>query len=149
MNRYHGIGLENPLNTHNVSAILNAASVYDTKFVAATGTRFDSGSIITASTDSTVPLLRPTSLLEVIPHDCVPVAIAYTINSIMLPEYIHPERAFYIFSADDEELSKGITDRCADIIRLPIIKDMNLTAQVNVILYDRICKAWNSKREIT
>ena len=57
-----------------------------------------------------------------------------------LVDYIHPERAFYIFGAEDATLGERVLSRCRDVIYVPTSGCMNLAATVNVVLYDRMAK---------
>ena len=57
-----------------------------------------------------------------------------------LNNYKHPERAFYIFGAEDQTLGKRIVSFCRDIVYIPTKTCMNLAATVNVVLYDRMVK---------
>jgi tRNA(Leu) C34 or U34 (ribose-2'-O)-methylase TrmL len=86
------------------------------------------------------PLLRVENLKDVIPYDCVPVAVDLIEGAIPLPEYEHPERAFYIFGAEDATLGERVTSWCRDTIYIPTDGCMNLAATVNVVLYDRLVK---------
>jgi tRNA(Leu) C34 or U34 (ribose-2'-O)-methylase TrmL len=58
-----------------------------------------------------------------------------------LPEYQHPNQAFYIFGPEDGTISQGILDRADDVVYVPTIGCMNLAASVNVVLYDRMAKS--------
>ena len=140
MRGYCGIGLDNPKTDINVGSVLRAAGIYEASFVAATGKRFKSAKTDTMKSYRGLPLLRPKDLKEVLPFDCVPVAVDIIAGAIPLPEYEHPERAFYIFGAEDNTLGERITGWCKDIIYVPTKGCMNLAAAVNVILYDRLAK---------
>ncbi len=146
MNGYYGIGLEQPKNSVHIGNVIKTAEMYEAAFIAATGNRFDPGNVDLMRRNHRIPVQRPSSLLEALPYDCVPVAVEYTTTAIMLPEYVHPEIAFYIFSADDQSLTRPILEKCADVIRLPIMQGMGLASRVNVVLYDRVCKAWNNRK---
>ena len=61
-----------------------------------------------------------------------------------LPQYKHPDRAFYIFGPEDGTLGQSVTGWCRDIIYVPTIFCMNLAAAVNVVLYDRMAKRGES-----
>ena len=88
-----------------------------------------------------IPLLHTDqSILDLCPYDCVPVAIEFIKGSISLPKFNHPERAFYIFGAEDQTLGKDVIERCKHVVMVPTNYCMNLAATVNVILYDRIAK---------
>jgi len=142
MRGYYGIGLDNPKTNINVGSALRAAGIYKAAFVAATGGRFKSANTDTMKHYRHLPLLRPGNLRDVLPFDCVPVAVDKIKGAIPLPEYEHPERAFYIFGAEDNTLGALITDWCRDIIYVPMDGCMNLAASVNVILYDRFAKSF-------
>lgn len=140
MRGYCGIGLDNPKSDVNVGSALRAAGVYGASFVAASGGRWTSDKTDTMKSYRHLPLLRPDKLRDLLPYDCVPVAVDLISGAIALPEYKHPERAFYIFGAEDATLGERITSWCRDIIYIPTNGCMNLAATVNVVLYDRMAK---------
>lgn len=140
MKGYCGIGLDNPKDSINVGAALRAAGVYGAAFVAATGGRYGRAPTDTMKHYRHLPLLRPKELRDLLPFDCVPVAVDLIEGATPLPEYQHPERAFYIFGAEDNTLGERITGWCRDIVYVPTEGCMNLAATINVILYDRMAK---------
>jgi len=140
MRGYCGIGLDNPKSEVNVGSALRAAGVYGASFVAATGGRYGRAQTDTMAHYRHLPFMRPGDLRDIIPFDCVPVAVDLIEGATPLPEYKHPERAFYIFGAEDNTLGKRITDWCRDVVYVPTDGCMNLAATVNVILYDRMAK---------
>lgn len=137
---YAGIGLDNPKNNVNVGSALRAAGVYGAAFVAATGRRYGTAPTDTMKHYRHLPLLRPQNLKDLLPYDCVPVAVDLIEGAIPLNEYTHPERAFYIFGAEDNTLGERITSWCRDVVYVPTNGCMNLAATVNVVLYDRMAK---------
>ncbi len=140
MRGYCGIGLDNPKTNLNVGSVLRAAGVYRAAFVAASGSRYKSEKTDTMKAYRHMPFMRPEDLFDVLPFDCVPVAVDIIDGAESLVDYKHPERAFYIFGAEDATLGARITDRCRDIIYIPTNGCMNLAATVNVVLYDRLMK---------
>jgi tRNA(Leu) C34 or U34 (ribose-2'-O)-methylase TrmL len=140
MRGFAAIGLFNPKTTHNVGSVLRAAGCYGVSLVAKTGQRYRNAPTDTMKDFRHLPLLQVEDLFEVIPYDCVPVAVDLIDGAQSLPEYKHPERAFYIFGPEDGTLGKAITDRCRDKVYVPTNGCMNLAATVNVILYDRLAK---------
>lgn len=140
MRGYACIGLDNPKDSKNVGGVLRAAGCYDAAMVATTGNRYAKASTDTGKTYKHRPLLCVENLKDVIPYDCVPVAVDLIEGAISLPEYTHPERAFYIFGAEDATLGDRITSWCRDTIYIPTDYCMNLAATVNVVLYDRLSK---------
>jgi len=141
---YSCIGLDNPKNTINVGAVFRAAKCYQSAFVALTGSRMLNklGGVPTDTQRAVrhIPILRVSDLKTVIPFNCVPVAVDLIEGAIPLPEYTHPERAFYIFGAEDNTLGERVTSWCRDTVCVPTNGCMNLAATVNVILYDRMMK---------
>lgn len=141
---YACIGLDNPKNPVNVGAALRAAGVYGAKIVAATGGRFGVQPTDTMKHYRRLPFIRTENLRDIIPYDCVPVAIDLIPGAISLVEYKHPERAFYIFGAEDATLGDRVTGWCRDVVYVPTDGCMNLAATVNVVLYDRMAKGLGS-----
>lgn len=145
MRGYCGIGLDNPKNSINVGATLRAAGVYNAAFVAASGGRWGRSCTDTMKHYRHIPLFRPQSVFDLMPFDCIPVAVDLVDDAIALPDYRHPERAYYIFGAEDATLGERVLSRCRDKVFIPTSACMNLAATVNVVLYDRLCKAEQRK----
>jgi tRNA(Leu) C34 or U34 (ribose-2'-O)-methylase TrmL len=70
----------------------------------------------------------------------VPVAVDLIEGATSLVEFKHPERAFYIFGAEDQTLGRRVLDWCKNVVYVPTDRCMNLAATVNVVLYDRLAK---------
>lgn len=141
---YSCIGLDNPKNTINVGSVFRAAYCYDVSMVAISGCRsINHLGRIPSDTPRGVrhiPILRVDDLKLTIPFDCVPIAVDLVPDARSLVEYIHPERAYYIFGAEDDTLGDRVLSWCRDVIYIPTKVCMNLAATVNVILYDRMAK---------
>lgn len=137
---YAAIGLHDPKTSANVGAIMRAAGCYSVAMVAMSGHRFKKWSTDTRNKWKHMPLLECENLHDVIPYDCVPIAVDLLDGAKSLVEFVHPERAFYIFGAEDQTLGKSITSWCKHKIYVPTNGCMNLAAAVNVILYDRLAK---------
>lgn len=148
MRGYAAIGLDNPKTAVNVGSALRAAGVYGAAFVAASGRRYGSGPTDTMKHYRRLPFLRPSDLFDVMPYDCVPVAVDLIDGAIPLHKYVHPERAYYIFGAEDATLGDRVISKCRDIIFVPTAGPMNLAATVNVVLYDRMAKALSSTKTV-
>jgi tRNA(Leu) C34 or U34 (ribose-2'-O)-methylase TrmL len=146
MRGYAAIGLDNPKNSINVGSALRAAGVYGAAFVAASGKRYGSGQTDTMKHYRHLPLLRPQDVFDLLPYDCVPVGVDLIEGAIPLNEYDHPERAYYVFGAEDATLGERILSRCRDVVYVPTAGCMNLAATVNVVLYDRLCKKLMKER---
>lgn len=144
-----GIGLHYPKNHLNVGSTLRAAFVFNADLVAISGQRYHRASTDTMKAYRHVPLIHVENILDAIPFDCVPVAVDILPRATMLPKYVHPKRAFYIFGPEDGTLGKNVVDRCRDVITVPTNQELclNLAATVNVVLYDRRAKEARQFRE--
>lgn len=141
MRGYAAVGLDNPKNKLNVGSALRACAVYRAAFLAVSGHRWGARhSTDTMKTWRHMPLLQVNDLHDVIPFDCVPVAVDIIEGARSLPTYTHPERAFYVFGAEDATLGDRVLSWCRDVIYVPTAACMNLAAAVNVVLYDRLAK---------
>lgn len=147
MNRgFASIGLDNPKSPLNVGSVLRAAGCYHAAMVAIGGPR-PKRYMRRMITDTQkayrhIPVLCGENLRDFIPFDTVPVAVDLIEGATPLFEYKHPERAFYIFGAEDQTLGVRITSWCRDVVYIPTAHCMNLAATVNVVLYDRMVKNW-------
>jgi tRNA(Leu) C34 or U34 (ribose-2'-O)-methylase TrmL len=108
--------------------------------LAMTGNRFRRASTDTMSAWRHLPLIEAADLRDVIPFDCVPVAVDLVVGARPLTNYTHPDRAFYVFGPEDGTLGPEILKWCRDVIYVPTDGCMNLAACVNVVLYDRMAK---------
>lgn len=134
------IGLDNPKTDINVGSVLRAAGVFECAMVAISGRRYGRSRTDTMGAYRYIPFLRVDNLHDVIPYDCVPVAVELTGLAEPLIEYKHPERAFYVFGAEDATLGARVLSWCRDMVYIPTNGCLNLAACVNVVLYDRLYK---------
>ena len=137
---YAAVGLDNPKFQCNVGSALRAVAVYEAAFLAASGKRFGKSTADTTKAYRHRPYFRVDDILDIIPYDCVPVAVDLVEGAESLVSYQHPERAFYIFGAEDATLGARILCKCRDAVFVPTSHCMNLAATVNVVLYDRMVK---------
>jgi tRNA(Leu) C34 or U34 (ribose-2'-O)-methylase TrmL len=142
MRGYSVIALDNPRNPINIGSALRACGCFDAKLMVVGG---PGRGRMRQPTDTNgqhrhLPLIRVPDVFDAIPFNCVPVAVDLLEGATPLPEYEHPERAFYIFGAENATLGARILDRCRDRIMVPTAYCMNLAATVNVVLYDRMAK---------
>lgn len=143
---FAAIGLVRPKSACNVGAVLRAAMCYDTASVAIQSLRPHLAPYIRQPTNVTkaerhVPILGADEILDLIPFDCVPIAVDLLEGARPLPDFKHPHSAFYIFGPEDGTLGKSITDRCVHKVYIPTNFCLNLAMAVNTVLYDRAAKA--------
>lgn len=142
MRGFSSIGLIRPKHVANVGAVLRAAQVYGAAMVAIQGDRTPVRSCQdTMKAWRQIPVLRGDDLRALIPFDAVPIAVDLVEDATSLPEFKHPQRAFYVFGPEDGTLGRSVLDWCAHRIMVPTKGCMNLAATVNVVLYDRMAKA--------
>lgn len=154
MRGYAVIALDNPKSGENVGGVMRAAGVYGAAMVIVTGQRFKTLKKFPTDTMQAwkhVPVIEVDDMFDVMPDGCVPIAVEIVSGARLLPKYTHPERAVYIFGAEDQTLGHRILCRCQDVIMIPTKRCMNLAATANVILYDRMakCKDWPIRSEAT
>ena len=143
---YACIGLDNPKTAANVGMAMRAAGCYGAVSVFYSGDRYNRYKKFHTDPQKRyrqIPLVHTQDLFESIPFDCVPVAVDLIDGAKPLPDYKHPERAFYIFGAEDATLGRRVLSWCRDVIYVPTDSCMNLAAAVNEILYDRLAKQFN------
>jgi len=141
MRGFSAIALDHPKNHHNIGGVIRAAGNYGSSLIVLGSPRCKvAQSSDTMCTRKHKPVLRVEDVFDALPFGTVPVAVDLIKGAIPLPEYEHPERAFYIFGAEDNTLGERIVGRCRDVIYVPTAGCMNLAATVNVILYDRAMK---------
>jgi tRNA(Leu) C34 or U34 (ribose-2'-O)-methylase TrmL len=140
MHKYSCVGLDHPKTHFNVGAVLRAAGVFDCSMVAISGHRYRRASTDTMRSHRSLPLLHGEDLHDMVPYDCVPVAVELVPAAVPITTYVHPPRAFYVFGSEDATLGKRVLSWCRDIVYIPTNGCLNLAACVNVVLYDRLCK---------
>jgi tRNA(Leu) C34 or U34 (ribose-2'-O)-methylase TrmL len=138
------IGLINPKSPSNVGAVMRAAGCFQADSVFYTGERYVRAARFNTDTKNVsreLPLTGVTSLLECIPEDMKIVCVELVEGAIPLPEYQHPNKAFYIFGPEDGTISQDVIDGADAVVYVPTRGCMNLAASVNVVLYDRMAKS--------
>ncbi len=140
------LGLIDPKSPSNIGGILRASGCYQVDTVFYSGQRFNKVKKFHTDTQKSalhIPLLPTDSLLSSVPTGAKIVCIDLVEGAVALPEYTHPENAYYIFGPEDGTISQEIIDNADDIVYIPTIGCMNLAATVNVVLYDRLAKSSN------
>ena len=144
------LGLINPKSPDNVGSVLRAAANYRVDKVFYTGDRYPRAIERKARTvdmsrkiSKDVLISRAECLIDIVTPDMKIVCVEFALNAIPLPEYEHPENAIYIFGPEDGSISQEIIDQADAVVYVPTVGCMNLSASVNVLLYDRLVKAAN------
>ena len=142
------IGLSNPKSPENVSSVMRAAGNFRVDCVFYSGQRYPRAlkhnpatPNISRSVSQNIPLSGVSSLIDQVPDEMKIVCVEFAEDAIPLPEYQHPDNAFYIFGPEDGTISQQVIDRADAVVYVPTIGCMNLAATVNVVLYDRLTKS--------
>lgn len=143
------IGLINPKSPDNVAAVMRSAGNFHVDSVFYTGKRYPRALMrnpdlpdMSRKVSQNVPLSEAEFMIEDVPLGMVVVCVEFAENAIPLPEYQHPQKAFYIFGPEDGTISQDVIDRADAVVYVPTNGCMNLAATVNVILYDRLAKSY-------
>lgn len=141
------IGLINPKSPENVASVMRSAGNFRVDSVFYTGARYPRAlKLKTSSVDMSrkvsqdIPINKSDNLIEDVDKAMKIVCVELVENSISLPEYKHPENAFYIFGPEDGSIGQNIINKADDVVYVPTKGCMNLSATVNVLLYDRLSK---------
>ena len=150
MNRgYAIIGLHHPKNAINIGSVMRAVGVYGAAMLVISKRKYVRVPSDPMKGYRHTPILHVDDIKDVIPFECVPVAVDLVGGADPLPDYVHPERALYVFGPEDGTLGPDVLAWCRDIVYVPTLCCMNLAATVNVVLYDRLAKQLLNSQEAT
>ncbi|PMH44520.1 23S rRNA methyltransferase [Vibrio sp. 10N.286.49.B3] len=138
------IGLINPKCPTNVGAVMRAAGCYQANNILYTGKRYAKAAKFHTDTQGaakTIPLTSVENVLEDLAEDMKVVCVELAEGATPLPDFVHPEKALYVFGPEDGSISQDVADRADHVVYVPTIGCMNLAATVNVLLYDRLAKS--------
>lgn len=138
------IGLTNPKNPSNIGSVMRAAGCYRANAVFYTGERYARAAKFHTDTKDRsrdIPLAGVECLLDAVPVGAKVICVDLIEGAIPLPDFKHPENAFYIFGPEDGTISQQVIDRADAVVYVPTVGCMNLAASVNVLLYDRLAKS--------
>ena len=144
------IGLINPKSPDNVHSVMRASGNYGVDSVFYTGDRYmramtlnPNAPDMSRKVSENIPLTEVDDLIEAA-GDLKIICIELAENAVALPEYEHPLNAFYVFGPEDNTIDQAIIDRADAVVYVPTVGCMNLAATVNVLLYDRMIKSYQS-----
>ncbi len=142
------IGLLDPKSPENVESVMRLAGNFRVDSVYYSGKRYPKAAKLKPCTvdmsrkvSLNIPLTQVADLIDDTPDDLKIVCVEFAENAILLPEYQHPKNTLYIFGPEDSTISQQIIDRADDVVYIPTISCMNLSATVSVVLYDRLAKS--------
>ena len=149
------IGLVNPKSPDNVNAVMRSSGNFGVEHVFYTGSRYPRAVRLnpdiprmSRKVSEDIPITGVERLIDSVPTDMKIVCVEFAENAIPLPDYQHPENAFYIFGPEDNSIPQDIIDQADDVVYVPTKGCMNLSATVNVLLYDRLAKSFVSSASV-
>ena len=142
------LALINPMLGHNVGGAVRAASNFGAKQVWWTGNRvtLDHGKGERLPREERmkgykdVELIQFDEFFDHFPSDIVPVAVERRPNSENLPDFVHPQKALYVFGPEDGSIERVHLQHCHRFVIIPTKHCINLASACNVVLYDRMVK---------
>ena len=143
---YAAIGLWHPKYHQNVGSTLRAAGCFGAAMIAIQGKRYERAGTDTECAVRRIPLIHG-DLRELIPFDCVPVAVEISDRAKPLETYQHPPRGYYVFGPEDGSLPSDVLAWCRDVVEVQSERCMNLGATVSIVLYDRAAKFYRRRLE--
>lgn len=153
--------LVSPKTPFNVGASIRAASIFGARAVNWTGDRIEEAAWREARSKPDKERLPREERLKEYSHvqwgewdkpdpigawrqslGLVPVAVEVLDHAESLPDFVHPERALYIFGPEDGTLGAGWLSACHRFVRIPTLTrtPLNIAQAVNLVLYDRYVK---------
>jgi tRNA(Leu) C34 or U34 (ribose-2'-O)-methylase TrmL len=140
------IALTDPKSPTNVGGVMRAAGCYQADQVLYNGVRYAKAAKFNTDTkriSDKIPLSYTEDffLVKEEDSDIKIICVDLVEGAIPLPDFIHPEKARYIFGPEDGTISQEIIDKADSVVYVPTVGCMNLAASVNVLLYDRLAKS--------
>jgi tRNA(Leu) C34 or U34 (ribose-2'-O)-methylase TrmL len=137
--------LINPKYPHNVAGAIRACSCFGVSDLVWTGKRVDPAQYSRLPREermkgySDVHWQMSEKPVDLFPS-YTPVCVELLENAESLTTFEHPENAVYIFGPEDGHVPQSIRCLCHRFIVIPSNHCLNLTAAMNVVLYDRRAK---------
>lgn len=138
------IALYNPKSPTNVGAVMRAAGCYRADQVRYNGERYDRAvkfQTDTKNVQENIELTAMEDLTAELDDGTEIVCVELVLGATRLPEFVHPQKALYLFGPEDGSLPQDVVDKAHHVVYVPTVGCMNLAASVNVVLYDRLAKS--------
>lgn len=142
--------LYNTKYAHNLGSVVRACSCFGGKAVIFTGNRIilenDKGKYRLPREErmkdyKDILIFNDEYPLNRFSKDVTPVAVEVRDNSENLVNFVHPEKAVYVFGPEDGGVPQTFLRHCHRFVKIPSRHCTNLAAAVYLVLYDRLSKA--------
>lgn len=137
---WFGLVLYRPKNTFNIGSLLRTADVLGVDLIVTVGARYHKQPSDVYCTTKRVPMLHFEdweTFKRFRPHDCPLVAVELLRDAVDIRRFHHPERALYVFGAEDDGLPPKVVGDCQSAIRLVGDRSLNLAVAGSIVLYHR------------
>jgi len=137
------VALTNPKSPSNVGSVLRAAGCFGVDEVFYSGTRYNMARKFQTDTKDVQNRIALTHVEDFFSEPSAPltrICVDLVEGATPLADFVHPERALYIFGPEDGSLSQAVIDQADAVVYIPTIGCLNLAATVNIVLYDRAAK---------
>jgi tRNA(Leu) C34 or U34 (ribose-2'-O)-methylase TrmL len=150
------VAICNPKHDRNVGAAIRACSCFGIKQLWYSGKRVpngDKGRKYRLPREermkgyANVELRNFDYFFEQFDKDVTPVAIELKENAELLPQFVHPEKALYVFGPEDGSIEPVMLRHCHRFVAIPTAHCVNLAAAIYIVLYDRMIKRINDGSE--
>lgn len=144
------IVLLQPKYSHNLGAIVRAASCFGIKQVWYTGYRVVMDNMKRLPREERMKGYKDVQLisfdypLDAMPDGAVPVCVEVMKSAEPLYTFRHPENAVYIFGPEDGTIGRTWKMLCHRFVMIPARHCFNLASTVHMVLYDRALKEWRA-----
>ena len=131
---YWGIAFHEPKFGENIGTAIRSANCFGANFICIIGKRYKKQPTDTMATKNHVPIYEYkdfSDFLEHIPIDCEIIGIE--VDGRDIKNFIHPERAIYIFGGEDRILPKEIKNR----LSINTSYCLNMAVAASIVMFHR------------
>jgi len=139
------VALINPKYPHNLAATIRACSCFGVEWLVYTGNRMKLEELTRLPREERMKGYRDVNWMQTDkPFDMhpylTPVSVELQPGAVSLASFEHPENALYVFGPEDGSVRSVHKRHCHHFVSIPAHHCLNLSAAINVVLYDRHAK---------
>lgn len=143
---FFAIGVYHPKHEVNVGTLWRTATLFDAAFVFTVGRRYNRQASDTPHTPMHTPLLHFLTVEDLkahLPYSAPLVGVELDPRAVPLGSFWHPDRAVYLFGAEDHGLPLTVLDQCHAVVQIecPNQQSMNVSVAGSLLVYDRHMQA--------